>query len=159
MQFHHFNTMKTKLLFLLLLTVCSICFGQIRCLIIEKLSDGQIQAKAYINVDGSATITTYKNAQEAALALPLLDKSATNTVKDPDRVVLTIDPSTGAVTSSIFQVASTGKGDAGESSLIIQEATKTKVLDLANDLLVKDGKPIISTEPVAAEGDAEILTP
>jgi hypothetical protein len=116
-------------------------------IIIEKLPDGRIQSKAYIKADGSATTTTYANAQEAALALPILDKSATDTIKNPDRVFLTLNPEDGSVISSQFQVFSRSEDDAGESSFKIQEAAKAKVLDLANDILVKDGKPVIAPQP------------
>lgn len=114
-----------------------------KCLIIEKLSDGRIRALAYINADGSATETIYKDAQEAALALPVLDKSATDTSKNPDRAIFMINPDDGSVISSYFQVFSTNKDDPGESSFNIQEVCKAKVLDLANDILVKEGKPAL----------------
>lgn len=128
-----------------------------KCLILEKLKDGRYQSTAYINADGSPTITIYKNAQEAALALPILNKNATDLQKDPDRAILTINPDNGDVVASLFQTFSTNKDEALQSSVKIQDSARQKVLDLANDILTKEGKPNIE---IKLEGGADaILNP
>lgn len=134
--------MKIKILFLSLLCVCSVCFGQTKCVIAEKRPDGSYLVTSFVNADGSPTYTKYKNAQEAALATPILSKNATGLNKDSDIVTVFLNDS-GEVLSIQAIIKPVDKNDSGQKVESFTAQSKTDAVTLANDILTKEGKPIL----------------
>lgn len=125
-----------------------------RYLSVEKRVDGAVQVIIYINADGSPTHYSYDSIQDAIVDFPMIEtilsKNSTGMDKDSNRadVYFKSDGKIDRVESHVFSVSI---NEETKKTLSITDSAKLAVVDLANDILVEEGKPRL--------GDPKLIDP